>query len=154
MKTYTGTKTVQATPMTRAAYNDYRGWDLPGNEDGTDEGYLVEYTDGGKANDARHAGYISWSPKAQFDAAYIDIGDVTQLPPHMQRVVAEKAALDSDREKLWIFMNGKSFMAFCDEAERDRLHEQANVMARYSDALESRIVAFKKANHSLKKGNQ
>ena len=56
--------------MTRAAYNDYRVWVLPANEDNNDEGYLVEYTDGGKPNDARHDGYISWSPKEQFDNAY------------------------------------------------------------------------------------
>lgn len=77
MKTFTGTKTVTATPMTRGAYNTYRGWDLPGNEDGADEGYLVEYTDGGKPNDARHAGYISWSPKAQFDNAYRETTGLT-----------------------------------------------------------------------------
>ena len=70
MKKFIGTKQVAATPMTRSAYNDYRGWALPANEDGADEGYLVENRDGGKANDSRHAGYISWSPKAQFDAAY------------------------------------------------------------------------------------
>lgn len=70
MKTFLGTKQVAATPMTRAAYNDYRNWTLPADEDGADDGYLVEYLDGGKANDSRHAGYISWSPKEQFDAAY------------------------------------------------------------------------------------
>lgn len=70
MKTYTGTKIIKALAMSRQAYNDYRGWELPKDEDGADEGYLVEYLDGGKPNDSRHAGYISWSPKAQFDAAY------------------------------------------------------------------------------------
>jgi len=70
MKTYIGTKLIQAWPMTRQAYNDYRQWALPADEDGNDEGYLVEYMDGGKANDSRHAGYISWSPAAQFDNAY------------------------------------------------------------------------------------
>lgn len=65
-----GTKIVQLTPMSRAEYNEYRGWDLPVDEDGADEGYLVEYTDGGKPNDPRHAGYISWSPKEQADRAY------------------------------------------------------------------------------------
>lgn len=68
--TYIGTKLIQGWPMDRAAYNAYRGWVLPENENGADEGYLVEYLDGGKPNDARHAGYISWSPKEQFDAAY------------------------------------------------------------------------------------
>lgn len=70
MQTYIGTKIVKLTPMTRSEYNAYRGWDIPANEDGTDEGYLVEYTDGGRPNDERHEGYISWSPKAQADAAY------------------------------------------------------------------------------------
>lgn len=67
---YIGTKIVLLTAMSRLQYNEYRGWPLPSDEDGNDEGYLVEYTDGGKPNDPRHAGYISWSPKAQADAAY------------------------------------------------------------------------------------
>ena len=70
MKTYIGTKQITAMPMTRQAYNDYRGWTLPADEDGADKGYLVEYLDGGKPNHPDHAGYISWSPKAQHDAAY------------------------------------------------------------------------------------
>lgn len=70
MKTYIGTKVIHALPMTRQAYNDYRGWELPANEDGADEGYLVEYVDGGRANDSRHFGYISWSPKDVFERAY------------------------------------------------------------------------------------
>lgn len=70
MKTYIGTKVIDAKPMTRAEYNTYRGWELPANENGADEGYLVEYHDGGKGNDSRHAGYISWSPKEQFENAY------------------------------------------------------------------------------------
>jgi len=68
--TYIGTKLIKALPMSRQEYNDYRGWELPENEDGSDEGYLVEYLDGGQANDKRHAGYISWSPAAVFDNAY------------------------------------------------------------------------------------
>jgi hypothetical protein len=70
MKTYIGTKIIDARPMNRSEYNEYRGWELPANENGADEGYLVEYYDGGKANDSRHAGYISWSPKEQFEGAY------------------------------------------------------------------------------------
>lgn len=67
---YIGTKIILALAMTRLAYNVYRGWDLPADENGEDEGYLVEYTDGGAPNHPAHAGYISWSPKAQFDNAY------------------------------------------------------------------------------------
>lgn len=70
MQLHIGTKMITAQPMTRQAYNDYRGWTLPADEDGADAGYLVEYQDGGKPNHPSHVGYISWSPKAQFDAAY------------------------------------------------------------------------------------
>lgn len=67
---YIETKLINAEPMTRAEYNTFRGWELPSNEDGTDEGYLVEYLDGGKPNTSTHIGYVSWSPKEQFEAAY------------------------------------------------------------------------------------
>lgn len=67
---YVGTKEVFATPMTRAAYIEYRGWELPANENGGDAGWLVEYVDGGRANDSRHVGYISWSPDDVFTRAY------------------------------------------------------------------------------------
>ncbi|NYS34802.1 DUF2829 domain-containing protein, partial [Streptococcus danieliae] len=69
-KIYIGTKLVKLQPMTRAEYNAYRGWELPDDEDGADAGYLVEYMDGGKPNMVGHDGYVSWSPKAQADAAY------------------------------------------------------------------------------------
>lgn len=65
-----GTKIVTAEAMTRAAYNKFRGWALPDDEDGEDAGYLVEYQDGGKPNVEGRAGYVSWTPKQQFDAAY------------------------------------------------------------------------------------
>lgn len=70
MPAYIGTKTVKAKPMTRRDYNDYRGWTLPENENGADDGYLVEYTDGGKSNHQDHKGYISWSPKEVFEKSY------------------------------------------------------------------------------------
>lgn len=70
MSHYIGTKQVKLTPMTRAEYSTYRNWLLPEDEDGSDEGYLVEYLDGGKPNILGHVGYISWSPKQQADAAY------------------------------------------------------------------------------------
>lgn len=70
MKQYLGVKRINATPMTRQAYNNFRGWELPSDEDGSDKGYLVEYVDGGKANTAEYAGYVSWSPKDVFDRAY------------------------------------------------------------------------------------
>lgn len=60
MHPYIGTKLITARPMTRGAYNEYRGWTIPADENPEDEGYLVKYSDN----------YVSWSPKDAFDEAY------------------------------------------------------------------------------------
>lgn len=68
---YLGVKLINAVPMTRLEYNQFRGWELPSNENGDDAGYLVEYTDPNtKPNTEQYAGYVSWSPKDVFDYAY------------------------------------------------------------------------------------
>lgn len=68
---------VKAQSMTRAEYNVYRGWKLPDDENGEDEGFLVEYLDGGKPNHPDHEGYISWSPADVFDRAYRPVSSMT-----------------------------------------------------------------------------
>lgn len=68
--TYVGTKVVHAVAMTRLDYNIYRGWELPKNENGDDNGYLVEYADGGTPNVFGHTGYVSWSPADVFEKSY------------------------------------------------------------------------------------
>jgi Protein of unknown function (DUF2829) len=70
MKTYIGTKFIRAIQMTRAQYNEFRDWPLPANENGDDEGYLVEYLDGGRRNTDEYEGYVSWSPKDVFEKSY------------------------------------------------------------------------------------
>lgn len=77
MQTYIGTKIVNAKPMTRADYNILRGWELPSDEDGSDEGFLVEYRDGGQPNHPEFSGYISWSPADVFEQAYTSIETMT-----------------------------------------------------------------------------
>ena len=77
MNKYIGTKSVRAKPMTRLAYNQLRGWQMPEDENGDDQGYLVEYLDGGKPNLQEYEGYISWSPKEQFDNAYRIFNNMT-----------------------------------------------------------------------------
>ena len=77
MKRYIGTKIINATPMTRLEYNQFRGWELPADENGADEGFLVEYVDGGKANTAEYTGYVSWSPKDVFERAYRETSGMT-----------------------------------------------------------------------------
>lgn len=60
MQKYIGTKVILAEPMTRGKYNEYRGWQIPEDENPEDEGYLVKYSDN----------YESWSPRVQFERAY------------------------------------------------------------------------------------
>lgn len=63
MKTYIGTKIVEAHPMNRGEYNEYRGWTIPKDENPADEGFLVKY----------HDNYESWSPKYVFEKAYLPV---------------------------------------------------------------------------------
>lgn len=75
MQLYIGTKVLRARPMTRGDYNSLRNWSVPADENPEDQGYLVEYTDGGKPNVAGFEGYVSWSPAEQFEKAYHLVGD-------------------------------------------------------------------------------
>ena len=70
MNRYLGVKQINAKAMTREEYNELRGWTVPADENPDDEGYLVEYVDGGKPCHPDFAGYISWSPKDVFERAY------------------------------------------------------------------------------------
>ena len=62
MKQYIGTKIIKAKPMTRGDYNDYRGWQIPEDENPADKGYLMEYEN-------RH---VQWLPEEMFEADYIE----------------------------------------------------------------------------------
>lgn len=70
MKQYLGTKLLFAVAMTRQAFCDYIDREIDPNTSGDEPGYLVEYTDGGKANHPSHEGYISWSPADVFERSY------------------------------------------------------------------------------------
>lgn len=76
MRRYIGIKAINAKPMSRLEYNNFRKWLLPVNENGADNGYLVEYIDGGQANTEEYSGYVSWSPKEVFDKAYKTSGSL------------------------------------------------------------------------------
>jgi hypothetical protein len=69
MERYVGTKVIVAEPMNRGAYNLFRGWQIPENENPEDQGYFVQYEDG----------YISWSPKDTFEASYRKTGQLVDL---------------------------------------------------------------------------
>jgi len=70
MEKYIGVKMISAIAMTRLAYNEYRGWVMPDDEDGSEDGYLVEYEDNDHPCHPDHKGYISWSPKEVFDDSH------------------------------------------------------------------------------------
>jgi len=65
VKTYVGTKIIQAEPMDRLTFHrtirKFAGWDA--SPEFNEGGYKVTYADG----------YVSWSPKAVFDHAYREI---------------------------------------------------------------------------------
>ena len=137
---YIGSKIILAEPMTRQEYNHYRGWTLPENEDGTDEGYLVEYPDG-VSNHPNHGGYVSWSPKGQFDMAYLALGNVQKYKPHERRVVGELVQLQQKLTALQKFCKEDRFLKLPFKV-RDLMQEQCRVMTRYAMILEERIAAF------------
>jgi hypothetical protein len=61
MDKYIGFKLIEATPMTLGDYKKSTGSIIPSNAD--QDGYQVKYPDG----------YISWSPKEVFEAAYLKV---------------------------------------------------------------------------------
>ena len=72
MKQFNAVKEVNAKPMTRQEYNDLRGWRLPADEDGSDEGYLTEDINS-PPNTLDFDGYVSWTPKKMFDDQFYEI---------------------------------------------------------------------------------
>ena len=48
MVAFAGASLVHAATMTRQEYNDYRGWQLPEDENGADVGYILEDREGQK----------------------------------------------------------------------------------------------------------
>lgn len=144
MKSFIGTKIVLAVAMTRAAFVAYRYPNQQPNPDAgapDDDGYLVEYTDGGPPNMPGHDGYVSWCPKAQFEAANIEIGDIAHLSPHQQRVVAELEQLADRTKKLEDFLHTDLY-ASLPEDERQLLKMQADAMVLYLGILNTRRAKF------------
>ena len=134
MKKYIGTKQLLAVAMTLGAYNKYRGWEQPENEDPNAEGYLVEYLDGGKPNDERHKGYISWSPKDVFEKAY----QVAET--HIDRLCIEKKDLADKFEKCSAFVRSDKFREVVkDDIQAFLLVLQRELMGRYNQVLDYRL---------------
>ena len=138
MQKYIGVKQVEAKPMTRGEYNDYRGWTVPEGENPNDEGYVVKYEDG----------YVTWSPIEVFNKEYNACGvrplnDTTLLmvsTDYKDRFKAEyiqlKTRLKGLKTMLHNWDNGKlSFIPTCPRSIYDL---QVEAMTKYLAILEAR----------------
>ncbi|WP_215900238.1 crAss001_48 related protein [Acinetobacter ursingii] len=119
-KVYIGTKVVSAMPMTREQYNFHQGWKMPEGENPKDEGYLVEYLDGGKPNHKDHKYYISWSPKDVFEKSYkasgtwldrvkMEQADLENKINALKPVISQTVKPDVMTEKQWELLNRQWF---------------------------------------------
>lgn len=132
VKQYIGTKEVQATPMNRGDYNALRGWQVPENENPADDGYLVVYPNG-EPNIKEFNGYVSWSPKKQFEEAY----RVSET--FKDRLTIEYAQIEERLGKLRVFIQSERFQNLAEE-DRNLLVEQGKTMASYLAILNTRII--------------
>lgn len=140
MEKFIGIKKIEAEPMTRGDYNDFRGWNIPADENPCDEGYIVKYSDG----------YVSWSPKQAFEEAYSKIGD----KPLVDTAILMKSDDYKDRfiaeyQQLVIRYNGlknmltkwdRNELPFVPTCPRSTYNMQIKAMADYIAVLEARAV--------------
>lgn len=129
---YTGTKTVNAIPMTRGEYNKLRGWQIPDDENPNEDGFLVEYPDGGTPNHVAFKGYISWSPADVFERAY------RSSETFIDRLKNEFEDNAKRLEGLRKFLKTEPYTPV-GEKERDLLFRQHDAMGAYDAVLRARL---------------
>jgi len=105
------------------------------------EAYIDTFTEEAPGTDYTASNGV----RIQIAATSTALGEVGHLEPHQQRVVAEKVELDDRLTKLKAFLETDRFKSL-DPAEQDRMHAQANAMARYFGVLAARIAAFGGSN--------
>lgn len=135
MQHYVGTKIIKAQPMTRGEYSHYRGLPRTPDVDLNEEGFLVEYTDGGAPNHNDHVGYISWSPREVFEQAYLPMGDLTGQADWVLRLMAEKVQLDDRLSKLTTYLDSTDV----DNDYISKMREQQQLMQGLSKLLDERL---------------
>lgn len=129
---------VKVYPMNRADYNAWRGWELPSDENGEDEGYLVQHLQVSEANTPEN-GYVNWMSHEQFYRTHVPVESV------LDRMVVERAEL---RERI------KSLNNFLQEVEEsedklglsqtelDLLMAQYTAMTTYFSIINIRINVY------------
>lgn len=145
MKEFIGTKIIMAIAMSRLEYNKYRNWELPADENGEDEGFLVEYH-GDNSNHPDHKGYLSWSPKKQFEESYTPLKTIgverSSEWPHEQRVIEEADELLEKINKLESFIDSNPIFSNDSQDEKKRKVLQLASMKCYFSVLVERISNF------------
>ena len=143
MHTFIGTKIIKARPLNRGDHNKYRGWTIPANEDPDEPGYLVVYPDG----------YESWTPKPQFDEAYLPLGDMPDQPAWLVRLFGERAQLQDKLDKLTMFLlGGSEAILAMNVDELADLTMQHRAMLDYQKILNRRIERAITGSTNPKKG--
>ena len=125
MKKYSGTKQIEAEPMTMGeAYekNLLRAGRVPNESEKDKAGYHTKYEDG----------YESWSPAEPFEKAY----KVADTP--LDRMIIEYDELKQKIDKLDVFLNGEKFKTL-DEKAKGLLSSQYHIMVAYSIVLSERM---------------
>jgi len=113
---------LQKEPMSRLAYNEYRGWEVPKGEDENDEGYLISYFNG------QEKVHENWMTEGSFFYVH-EPEDSFKI-----RLFQEKKELKTRLKKL---------ECRCLRADTGYLHnEQLEVMKKYFDILEKRLARF------------
>lgn len=124
MKKYVETKHIEAEPMLMQEAYD-KGLLQAGRMPVENKlGYIVKYNDG----------YLSWSPKDVFEAAY----EVEETP--LDRLYIERKELDEKFRKLCTLIGKKDFAEVIkDEEMRTLLRLQQHYMGEYLSILNVRI---------------
>lgn len=138
MQKYIGIKQVEAKPMTRGDYNDYRGWTVPADENPNDEGYLVKHSEN----------YLSWIAKDEFEKTYNVVGvrslnDSALLmvsTDYKERFKAEYVQLKTRIDNLKTMMHNWDMeqLSFIPSCPRSTYTLQLDFMTKYLAILETR----------------
>ena len=134
MVAFAGASVVHAATMTRQEYNDYRGWQLPEDENGNDVGYILEDRAGQK-NTEQMDGFVQWLPKDEFLRKFAS----AETP--QDRVRLEQRELNEKLDALENFLD-KGQPKFIDDQQWALLQEQQKHMDAYNDVLVKRITLF------------
>ena len=137
MKKYIKTKIIEAKPMTRGEFSEYRGREIPKNP--TDEGYYLEKYPN------LHG---SWIPKDMFDnnfSEYHEDNLVSTIEPMISKDYKER--FKAEYKQLYIRYNGlKNMISKWDKNElnfeptcpREIYDVQLKAMSDYMSVLEER----------------